>query len=71
MNKIKRYIYIQARPIGNEGEVTFAFIRCSASSEEAAYKKGFKLLLAQDSYNGKVCNDIVIPVREPKDETQA
>jgi hypothetical protein len=71
MNKIKRYIYIQARPNQDGIDVRFAYVRVTASSAEAAYKKGFKQLLEQDGYNGRVANDLVIPVREQKDETQA
>lgn len=70
MDKIKRYIYIQARPNPDE-TVTFVHVRVAATSEEAAALKGFKLLLKQDGYNGRLSNDIVIPVREQKDETQA
>ena len=69
MNKIKQYIYIEVRDL--DGITSFWHTRISSSSEEAAYTKGAKIAGKRDSIEGIFLNDLVIPVREQKDETQA
>jgi hypothetical protein len=70
MNKIKRYIYIEARNIDEQvPKVSFWYTRVAATSEEHAYSKGAKVAGKRDSIEGTFLNDYVIPVREPKDET--
>lgn len=65
--KRKKYFYIQARET-KDRHVELFYIKVSSISENHALGTGFGMLKRRDKFEGKILTDLVIPLREVKNE---